>query len=837
MQNHFWPIASIMLMVCLAGILACSPTPDPGGAPPFDFVRDIGAPPLPWEESIDPVVVDPAGLLEGPLGATADRRDVGRRLESPLVEAEILRLQDEAMRAPANPHVQRLGDGEPLAPNPGVGFESLDFATAGGNFVPPDPELAVGPNHIIAVVNDYFEVYDRTGASLLGPIQFATFFAGVPGCVNLFDPNVLYDEQLDRFVVGIDANATGYCVAMTQTGDPVQLWTAYGFSTVPPAPPRDFFDYPHAGVGEHAIYVGANVFNNTATAFLRAEVWAIDKIAMAGGVPLPAPVMQPVVNGFTPQPMNAHGWAQGTWPVAGPHYVLANQYLPGPPVVYSGDLFDVWAWSDPFGVNAFGWNGFVDLAAATGIGATYPIDVPQVGGPNIQANDWRVLDAEYRNGDVWMTHTISCNPGMGTVDCVRWAEIDPIVPAVLQAGVIATPDEYRIFPDAGVNHCDDMTIGYTKTSPLLPFPNGLPEVWVTGRLATDPPNQLQPEALLRLGDIPYVPFDPPPVRWGDYTGGTSDPDGVGTWYLGEYSKMLAAAANWGTYVGEYMTNCGVDLDVTKDNGASQVVPGASVTYTIVVTNFGRGDAIGATVVDTFPADLTGVTWTCSGQTGPPTSVCWTPSGAGNINLTADLQAGSLITIVANGTLSTSATGTLVNTASAAPVGIVDPVPGNNSATDTDTITPEADLGVNVTDGSCYVLPGGSLTYTVTVVNNGPSDAPSASVWDTVPADLTITGWTCAASGSASCGAASGAGPLSDSPNLTAGDGVTYAVSGTVSASATGRLVYTVTVAPGAGVTDPNSANDSGWDDNALETPIFCDGFEDQTTDAWSNTVP
>jgi len=242
-----------------------------------------------------------------------------------------------------------------------------------------------------------------------------------------------------------------------------------------------------------------------------------------------------------------------------------------------------------------------------------------------------VLDAEYRNGDVWMTQIISCNPGAGTVDCVRWAEIDPSVPAVLQTGVIATPDEFRIFPDAGVNHCDDMTIGYTKTSTMM-----LPAVWVTGRLATDPLNVLQPEAVLRVGDIPYLPFDPVPHRWGDYTGGTSDPDGVGTWYLGEYSKLITPPpfANWGTYVGEYTTSCGVDLAVSKTDGVTQVAPGGSVTYTIVVSYLGRGDAIGAMVTDVFPADLTGVTWTCSGQTGPPASTCSAPSGVGNINLTA-----------------------------------------------------------------------------------------------------------------------------------------------------------------------------------------------------------
>ena len=56
-----------------------------------------------------------------------------------------------------------------------------------------------------------------------------------------------------------------------------------------------------------------------------------------------------------------------------------------------------------------------------------------------------------------------------------------------------------------------------------------------------------------------------------------------------------------------------DLHITKTNGVDGVVAGRPTTYTITVTNpLGPSDAIGATVTDTFPATLTGVTWTCAG---------------------------------------------------------------------------------------------------------------------------------------------------------------------------------------------------------------------------------
>lgn len=967
MRNHFSRVEVPVILVCISIIWSCAPAEPPSSTTPIGFQRLEQASAAPSSGLIEPVVVMAAeAAAMAPLD-TGSQRATGRRLEGPLSEEEILRLQNEAMDAPFNELIQAAAVTGPLAPFLGIIFESLDFVTAGGNWVPPDPELAVGPGHTITVVNDYLLITDVAGSPLVPAIQFANFFTGVSGCTGLFDPNVLYDEQLDRFIAGIDANGTAYCVAMSQGPDPTLGWTLYSFATVPASPTPDFFDYPHAGVGQDAIYMGANIFNNALTTFLRAEVWAIDKHTMAAGLPLPMPPKQALVNAFTPQPMNAHGWLQGTWPTTAPHTIVANSYIHGTVPVYSGDIFDVWAWSDPFGANLFGPVGSVDLAIATGVVAIYPIDAPQIGGFNIQANDWRVLDCEYRNGDVWITQTISCNPGMGTVDCIRWAEIDPVTPTVRQAGGFASVDEFRIFPDAGVNHCDDMTIGYTKTSTMMS-----PAVWVTGRLGIDPPGILQPELMLRPGDLPYVSWDGPPHRWGDYTGGTSDPDGVRTWYLGEYSKFITPTpfANWGTFVGEFITDCAVDLAVGKTNGVTQVTPGDQVTYTITVTNAGRGDAFGAVITDTFPPSLTGVTWSCSGQAGPPTAVCGTLSGTGDIAITADLEMGSTITITATGTLSASAAGTLVNTASAnyagvfdpvpadnsatdtdtilpaadlavskvdgqatavpgtlvtytvlvanngpvdvsgvqvsdtipaalanatwtcldqpgpptstcgnpsgtgniselvniaagaavtytltadilpsaigtlantasaiPPVGTIDPISGNDSATDTDTLNPEADLEVWVTDGSCYSLPGASLIYTVTVDNNGPSDAPAAMVSDTVPADLTISSWTCVPSGSAVCGAASGMGPLSDSPGLPAGSRVTYTVSGTVSGTAAGLLIYEASASPGAGVSDPDPNNDSDRDVDALEVPVFCDDFENGGTGAWSSATP
>jgi uncharacterized repeat protein (TIGR01451 family) len=253
-----------------------------------------------------------------------------------------------------------------------------------------------------------------------------------------------------------------------------------------------------------------------------------------------------------------------------------------------------------------------------------------------------------------------------------------------------------------------------------------------------------------------------------------------------------------------------DVAVTKADGVTTAVPGGSVTYTITASNAGPSNAPGSSVADTFPASLT-CTWTCVGAGG---GTC-TAAGAGNISDTANLPAGGSVTYTAMCTISPSATGTLSNTATVtAPGGVTDPTPGNNSATDTDTLTPQADLVVTKTDGVTTATPGGSVTYTITASNAGPSTATGSSVTDTFPASLTCSMWTCVGAGGGTCTAA-GSGNISDTVNLPVGGSVTYTAMCTISPSATGTLSNTATVTTPGGVTDPAPGNNSATDTDTL----------------------
>jgi uncharacterized repeat protein (TIGR01451 family) len=137
---------------------------------------------------------------------------------------------------------------------------------------------------------------------------------------------------------------------------------------------------------------------------------------------------------------------------------------------------------------------------------------------------------------------------------------------------------------------------------------------------------------------------------------------------------------------------------------------------------------------------------------------------------------------------------------------------------------------------CYVLPGGTTIYTINVTNLGPAAAVDAVVVDAFPAAFSSVAWTCVGSGGATC-TPSGTGNINDTVTVPVSGSVTYSAAATVDPSATGWAINMATVAPAMGVTDLDLTNNESTDSNALELPVFCDGFESGNTDAWSSVLP
>ena len=111
----------------------------------------------------------------------------------------------------------------------------------------------------------------------------------------------------------------------------------------------------------------------------------------------------------------------------------------------------------------------------------------------------------------------------------------------------------------------------------------------------------------------------------------------------------------------------------------------------------------------------------------------------------------------------------------------------------------ADLQVTNTNNADSVVPGERVTYTIVVINAGPSDVAGATVTDEFPAILKDVTYTSTVTGTASGNTAAGQGNINDTVNMVAGSTITYTASGTLILSASGPLINVARVALPPGV--------------------------------------
>lgn len=246
-----------------------------------------------------------------------------------------------------------------------------------------------------------------------------------------------------------------------------------------------------------------------------------------------------------------------------------------------------------------------------------------------------------------------------------------------------------------------------------------------------------------------------------------------------------------------------DLSIVMWSFPVPIKAGFPLTYTVIVTNAGPDAASGVTVTHTLPVGVTtasgsGDGWTCN----PPVAGVVTCTTAGLL----PVGEAPPLSILMTAPLFGQATSTASVTSEA-----TDPNTANNSVTTSITITLVADISVAVDDSPDPVPPGGTITYTITLTNHGPSPVPDAygeflyseSVLTNVVASADNTWGYCGRGGFnyVTCGAR----PLG------AGESATMRV--TATAPVQGEAIGSVSGGPTS--TDPDTSNNT----IILHTPV------------------
>ena len=171
-----------------------------------------------------------------------------------------------------------------------------------------------------------------------------------------------------------------------------------------------------------------------------------------------------------------------------------------------------------------------------------------------------------------------------------------------------------------------------------------------------------------------------------------------------------------------------DLEVVKLVSNTTAKTGEIITWTIIVTNNGPDAAKNVNVTDKLPAGLTYKTHKADYGVYDPSQGIW---------VIGDMAKGQSYKLTIN-TIVDIVNGTIENVAvvnSSTPDNNTD----NNKANNNTTVNENADLVIVKEVSNKAPHKGDTITWTVTVTNNGPSEAKNVKVTDKLPEGLVFKG--------------------------------------------------------------------------------------------------
>ncbi|MDO8725786.1 MAG: hypothetical protein Q7J35_06950, partial [Candidatus Methanoperedens sp.] len=523
-----------------------------------------------------------------------------------------------------------------LAPSPSGSFSGL---SDNGNVIPPDTMGAVGPSHLMEILNSEVGFFDKSTGSLITKLSLEAFWASLgTSAAGPFDPKVLYDQHSGRFITitlsGSSNRNSWLLIAVSETSDPTGIW--YKWAIDADGGGRNWADYPGLGVDANNVYITANIFKDGAlgTSYQFSKVWVIPKTQLLNGAGSITwtQFSDPAGSGFTMQPAHVFGASSA-------EYLVHEGYLiNGPPLRRFLRISSI---TFPGGTPTWTDMGYVEVNAYPTAGLP---DATQSGSANtIETNDERMLNAVYRNGYLWSVHTVSNSDNNRTE--VAWYQIDPAnartVPPygiITQQGRISDPQGFYYFPSIAVNSNNDVAIGFTGSSA-----GEYVSAYYTVRRSSDPQGAMQSVALLKEGLAPYYKtYGSGRNRWGDYSATVVDPtDDIAFWTLQEYASTPSGGYDmWGTWWGKFTTTVQTNAPYIT-SWINTMTSNNALTFSMNTGEAVRFSASANQTIDTWR-------WSRDGTVESSTSnffdTSWNNEGVHNVSVNASNTNGTTQTI-------------------------------------------------------------------------------------------------------------------------------------------------------------------------------------------------
>ena len=423
-----------------------------------------------------------------------------------------------------------------LAPGLYKSFNGLDMT----NSIPPDPHMAVGPNHILVAVNTQFAIFDKSGNKLF-QVSADSWFDNLAPNLNPFDPQIIYDRFSGRWVqVWVGGNLTTeafYLISVSDDDNPFGNWCNYALpgNMNGSTPTANWNDFPKLGYDSLAIYITANMFRFAGGYdYPKLRIIAKDSLYNANCGPL----------GWVDfwnlrDPVNLQT-SPTAIPVPNITYTSTDtSYMVGDSPFQTGTFVTLWKIIDPVG------NPTLEAINLPVSARQAPPNANQLGGgtPLLETGGRRFRTAPvYRDGELWAVHSVAGGFN-NAFSFIRYLRIQPASNKVLEEVVYGADGFWYFYPTLMLDRQKNVYVGFSRSSL-----NEYPGAWFTGRLASDPPG-LAPSQLLQSGKGNYVvTFGGSRNRWGDYQGIDLDPVNEQVWLFQEYAA--APSNRWGTWIGD-----------------------------------------------------------------------------------------------------------------------------------------------------------------------------------------------------------------------------------------------------------------------------------------------
>lgn len=419
------------------------------------------------------------------------------------------------------------------------------------NFIPPDPIIAAGPNHLLALVNSDFAIFQKDGTKVQ-QISARDWYTNVSPGNNAFDPKVFYDHFADRWVmVWLASDLLTFSeilVSVSDDSDPTGNWCNFVFrgDLNGSTPDSTLSDYQGVGFDDSAVYIVPNQFRLDDLTFRYVKLRILPKATLYDtGCPgvtytdfwdLRDP--DNMVNVFTVRPAHTFG-------TPGVEYLINDS-----PFV-TGTFMTLWSLTNPLDPSPT--LSAVNVAVTS---RTLPPNADQLGGSStlIDVGGPRVRNAVYRDGSVWTAHSVG--DMTGAFARARYVRIDVVGPSVLEDVSFGRENCWLYYPAVTADASGNMVMVYNQS--CLDEYVG---IRYTGRRPLDA--ALQPSDELKAGEGNYVVVGGGRNRWGDYSGVAVDPaDDTRVWMFAEYAA--SPVNNWSTWIGQVVASR-VRGDVNADD--------------------------------------------------------------------------------------------------------------------------------------------------------------------------------------------------------------------------------------------------------------------------------